>query len=807
MRRTLLTLFITVSVFALAACKTSEERAEEHFQNAIQLLDSGDFERASVEFRNVFELNGRHREARSTYAATLRERGDLAQSFSQYLRLVEQYNGDRDGRLALAEMALVSGNRDEAKRHVTAGLSAHPDDLHLQAIKAAYDYSEGQITKDSDLTQAALLVARELQETLPENIVLRRVIVDDAIRNGRPSEALAAVDAAIEAAPNDVGFYRQRLALLHQMGEEEQVASQLRDMVDLFPEDPSMRRSLIQWYISREEFDEAEEFLRQLIARAPDTDTPHLDMITFLARYRSPERALEAIDEMIAADPGNPTLRATRGSLNFQIGNQETAVSDLQDLVENTEPSARLNDIKIILAKMLVQTANPVGARALVEEVLEMDASHVGALKLRANWLIDQDQTDVAIIALRAALDQSPRDPEVMTLMARAHERAGSGDLAAEMLALAVDASNKAPEESVRYAQFLLARQQLRPAENLLIDALKLSPSHPVVLFELGKVYVRTREWDRARQIVASLRKVENNPSSAQAANGLETAIVAGESGLDESIDFLNSMVDEGVGGVAAQAAIVRAHIQNGNLDAARSYIDEAVAKSSGDPLLRFIQASVQGLQGEQDIAEGSFRALTAENPDFALAWRALYVQLARENRVDEAEQVLDAALSAIPKDRDLRWAKAGILERDGKPEEALKVFEELYEEDSSSLIIANNLSSLIAEVSSDPDELARALRIARRLRGSSFGPFQDTYGWVAYKNKDYNTALEYLEPAAAKMQTSEIVQYHLAKVYLQLDREEDALAQFQRAVELVDADDTRPQIVESRAEIERLSQ
>lgn len=807
MNRKFLVLLLVTSVLGLAACKTSEERAEEHFQNALQLLESGDFERASVEFRNVFDLNGRHRDARATYAEKLRERGDLSQSFAQYLRLVEQYNDDRDGRLALAEMALVSGNRDEARRHVNAGLTAHPDDLELQAIKAAYDYSEGQITKNSELLQAGLTEAVRLQDLLPENSVIRRVIVDDAMRADRPSEALAAVNAAIEASPTDVGFYRQRLALLNQMGEEEQIAEQLREMVDLFPQDPSMRRTLIQWYISREQFDEAEAFLRELIERAPEADTPRLDMVTFLARYRSPKAALDEIDQLISLDPENVTLRATRASLNFQTGRQEPAIVDLQNLIENTPASARLNDIKIILANMLVDTANPVGARSLVEEVLESDASHVGALKLRADWLIDQDQTDAAIIALRAALDQSPRDAEVMTLMARAHERSGSTDLAAEMLALAVDASNKAPEESVRYAQFLLAREQLRPAENLLIDALKLSPAHPVVLFELGKVYIRTREWERARQVVASLRQIEGNPSSKQAANGLETAIVAGESGLDESIDFLNAMVDDGTGGVTAQAAIVRAHIQNGNLEAARTYIDNSVVEKSDDPLLRFIQASVQGLQGEQDIAETSFRQLTDENPQFALAWRALYVQLARENRVDEAEQILDAGLAALPKDRDLRWAKAGILERDGKPEQALAIFEELYEENSNSLIIANNLASLIAQLSDNQDQLVRALRIARRLRGSSFGPFQDTYGWVAFRNKDYNTALEYLEPAATSMATSPIVQYHLGMTYLGLERKEDALAQFEKAVSLARDDDESPQIEDSRRQIEQLSQ
>jgi hypothetical protein len=46
--------------------------------------------RADLEFRNVFQADGDHLEARERYAAMLRETGDLEHSYRQYLRLVEQ---------------------------------------------------------------------------------------------------------------------------------------------------------------------------------------------------------------------------------------------------------------------------------------------------------------------------------------------------------------------------------------------------------------------------------------------------------------------------------------------------------------------------------------------------------------------------------------------------------------------------------------------------------------------------------------------------------------------------------------------
>ena len=75
----------------LSFCDTAEERADGHFQSGLELLEEGDVDRALVEFRNVFKLDGTHREARLRYAEVERARGNIRQAYGQYLRLVEQY--------------------------------------------------------------------------------------------------------------------------------------------------------------------------------------------------------------------------------------------------------------------------------------------------------------------------------------------------------------------------------------------------------------------------------------------------------------------------------------------------------------------------------------------------------------------------------------------------------------------------------------------------------------------------------------------------------------------------------------------
>ena len=83
--------------------------------------------------------------------------------------------------------------------------------------------------------------------------------------------------------------------------------------------------------------------------------------------------------------------------------------------------------------------------------------------------------------------------------------------------------------------------------------------------------------------------------------------------------------------------------------------------------------------------------------------------------------------------------------------------------------------------------------------------PFQDTYGWILYRQGNFEEAITYLEPAAAAIPNDPLVQYHLAAAYQAVGQEQRALAQYRRVVEIAGADDPRDQIRKALDEIEAL--
>ena len=56
MSRRVITAFALAATLALAACETSDEKAEGFYQAGLELLAAGDVERAIVSFRNVFRF-------------------------------------------------------------------------------------------------------------------------------------------------------------------------------------------------------------------------------------------------------------------------------------------------------------------------------------------------------------------------------------------------------------------------------------------------------------------------------------------------------------------------------------------------------------------------------------------------------------------------------------------------------------------------------------------------------------------------------------------------------------------------------
>lgn len=794
------------AAFSLTACQSSEEKAEGYYQSGMKLLAEGDEDRALIEFRNVFKYDGFHKEARKTYADTLMKRGQEREAYSQYLRLIEQYPDTVEVRTILAEIAMSRADWAEVERHGQAAIGLTPDEPRVKAIQIALDYRKATLDRDEARRTEVADAARALLADQPENLVLMRVVIDRLVSSDKPDEAMPIIDAAIERDPTSLEFQMLKFRLLALANDMDATGAHLKRMFELFPDNDQVKTSLIGWYMVQRDLDGAEAFLRQLAGDATAAPDGHVAVVQFLRTAGKDDAARAELDRLIAANAGTPNADlygALRASLDFDKGQRTEAIAAMEAILKDAEATDQTRQIKGMLARMLTANGNPVGARALVEEVLAEDATNVDALKQRAAWLIDEDRPGDAIVDLRTALSQNPRDPAILTLMAAAHERDGSLELAGERLALAVEVSNSGPDEALRYANFLIRQDRLQVAETVLSDSLRANPGRPDLQIALAELYIRMKNWSRAQEIVTALEAVpsENVQKTAQS---LRAGILLAQERTDDSLAVLEKMAADGSGGSQAIAMIAQTQLRGDKPAEARKTVDDGLIKYPDDPLLMTLSGSLYAAAGEVAEAEATYRKVVAAYPQAETPARLLYGLLLSTQQKDAAHAFLDEALAAMPDSGTLNWIKAGNLERAGDIEGAIAIYERLYEMDSSNTLVANNLASLITTHRGGAEDLERAFAIARRLRGSDVPAFMDTYGWIEYRRGNVEDALTHLEPAAKGLPDDPLVQFHLGMAYADLGRKDEAIAQLTRAVELA-GDSTMEQFATARATIEKL--
>jgi len=801
---------VALSVTLLvSACADADERAEEFYQSGLELLAQGDLARAAIEFRNVLQQVETHVGARLELAGILEAQGNPSGAYAQY-RYVSELEPEEAGPFqAMARIAISNVNWEEAERTGRRAIELAPDDDVTQPIRLSLEFRQAALDQEPARQEAIAAEALQLVEADPSDLLSRRVVIAHEMASNRPSVALPHIDSAIAQEPDDLRYYIIKLQALNALQEDDAVEAHLRQMYAQFPENRDVQQSLITFYLQRQDVDSAESFLRELAGDETGDTAGFVTIIQLLEQTGGPEAARAEVERLIAANAEQPEnrafYRALRASYTFEAGDAEAAITEMQQILETAEPSQQTRRIKNSLAEMLLRTGNRVGGRALIEEVLVEDTANVAALKLRARLLIDGDQPREAILDLRNALDQSPRDTEILLLLAQAHGRNGNPELQGERLATAVEVSGSGVRESLLYAEYLVRSERLPAARSVLADARNANPTNLDILAQSAQLAFSDNALGLVRGIIADVARLQDQPGAEALLQSLRTNLLLREDRVDEGLAVLQEQAGAEGENARAVSNVIRTQLQAGRIDEARAYMDGLLAANPDDPPLRMINAALSVAEGNPDTSEEILRDLIAEFPNYEAAVSQLYIQLQRRGKLDEARAVLSTALESNANAPRLLLFRAGELERDGDIDGAIAIYETLYSRNTSDVVIANNLASLLSTFREDPESLERAAAVARRLRGTEIPQFQDTYGWIAYQQENFAEALTYLEPAAAALTDNALVQYHLGMTYAALERPEDARASLMRALEIAGPESRLPQMQRAQATLDTL--
>jgi tetratricopeptide (TPR) repeat protein len=126
----------------------------------------------------------------------------------------------------------------------------------------------------------------------------------------------------------------------------------------------------------------------------------------------------------------------------------------------------------------------------------------------------------------------------------------------------------------------------------------------------------------------------------------------------------------------------------------------------------------------------------------------------------------------------------AGLYERLGRIDDAIRQYETLTKRNPRLELAANNLAMLLITYRKDQPSLDRARDLSAPFATSNVGAYLDTHGWVRFKRGEINQALPVLERAAAQSPNSKVLLFHLGMAQYKAGDRNRAINSLEKALD-----------------------
>lgn len=764
---------VTLPVVLLTGCTGAEARRQSHIERGQTYFAQGDYARASIEFRNAMQVSPKDPQARLLAGETAERLGRYRDAAGLFQSVVESNPDNVRARVDLGQIFDFGGVPERALELVRPALAKHPNDAGLLTVRGL---ARSQLKDYPD----ALADAKHAVQADPTYEQAVGLLAGLYRQEGDAAEAASLVSASLQKLPHSTELREVLASIYAQSGDDARAEVQLGLLIAAKPTDLRYRTQLAQLYTHEGRLDQAESSLRAAVQAAPQSDDAKLALTDFIATHRSAAQGEAALQSFIAAEPDDSRLRLALGDMFQRSGATQQALQAYAEVVhrEGDEPNALVARDQI--AGIDIALGRSDDAADEVAEVLSKDPGNDAALMIRGNLDLAAGHPTAAVTDLRAVLRDEPGFPAAHRLLASA----------------------------------LLASGDTALAEDQLQTAIQMVPDDAATRLELAQTYTRGHDLDRAVTVLE--QGVQQLPTDGSLRAALVRAYVAKgdfHSATTEADSITAALPHSGAGpyleGVIALAQKHYAPAES-DFESALARQPRAMAplldltrlevsRHEDAKALQRLQGMVQSdpknglaleLLGELDLTRKSYpqaievlsRAVAAA-PSLWLAYRDLALAKAATGDTAGAIAAYQAGTKAVPGQPELVTELASYYVRQNQPDEAISLYETLYQLEPQSADVASNLALLLATYRTDRQSLDRARQLSAHFAASRDGTLLDTNAWVLLKSGDLQQALPELQRAAAQNPTSSLIRYHIGVAELQAGKRSQAQTDLKAAL------------------------
>jgi len=733
-----------------------------------------DYSKAQLELRNALQIDPNYLPAQLLMGEVAERTGDLRRALQMYQTVLEQDDKNPTARAGLARIFLFGGLPEKALEVAEPGLALNPKDADLLTVRGAAKAKLGDVPGAIEDAKQALAIS-------PADEKAVALLASLYLKEGRVDEARALLEDAIRNRKDNVDLRLILAEIYRQSDRLPDAERMLRSAIELQPDKLSHRQALVRFLLSDDRIKEAEDTLREGLARAPDSLEAKTALLNLLAVRRPFEVAERELLRFVELSPKDMEVRLLLGDFYSNKGKSDRAAEVYRDIVRIDGSGPQGLGARNRLAAIAVREKRFDEAQRLIAEVLEENPQDNDALVLRADIALSNGDATAAVADLRAVLRDQPYSVPVQRALAQAYLQSNDVALAEDTLKKAIEVSPGTPQLHVDLSQVLIRSGQEDRALRVLQDAVAQSPENLAAQEQLFRIQVARADLEGARATAATVKSARPD-------------LPLG--------DFLTGLVDQTEGDTKAASASFEAalKLQPGaaepltalaGLLVSQGRAEDAIARLRTVSTAQPQNAVARNLLGEVLTSRKRFpEAIVAFDQAIALtpAWwvpqRGKALAQLGAGDAGAAEQTmrrgLEATGGAIPLGIDL----AALLERRGRPDEAIEVYESMLERSPSSDALANNLAMLLATYRSDVKSLERARQLSEPFRNSDIPAYLNTAGWVSYKLGRYEEALPLLKRASEREPDAPLMRYHLAMAQFKAGQVDDARRNLEAALE-----------------------
>jgi tetratricopeptide (TPR) repeat protein len=759
-------------VLALGACASPEERAAEYLARAQELFAAGDLENAQLEARNAVQILPKNVEARWILAQIAEREKEYGQMVANLAVVVEEDPKNAAAKVKMGTLLVYSQDYAGAGMLADDALAMNPDDPEAHVLKARVLLQK----QDVDGTLAELDRAIELAPGNLDAAALRAVAL--SLRDA--GQAVADLEASIaRVGPQASEPLRQlRVDLLARLGRNDEVEQELKSLVAEFGTD-KYTTNLALYYTSKGRLDEAEQVLREAVASRPEDVAAKVALAQFQSKYRQkPDEAERSLKGFVAGDPKNQQLLTYLANFYEGVGRAPEALATYRDVAELGPKTPQGLAARNRIVALELRGGNVAAAREALEGILEDEPDNVEALLTRGEIHAAEGRHDEAIADLRSVLRREPDNQLGLLIMAQTHQAVGDRPLAEDAYRRLLQVNPRQVEALTALGSLLAESGQVQEAKQLIDDALAAAPDDRRVLEAAIGIALATRDTATAEERARRLAAGDDPDGVGQRELG---RVLEAQGKLPAATEAYRKALARKPDSTLAMEGVVRTLQARGQLAEATRFLREHLEAHPDHVLARVLLGGNYLRAGQMAQAREALNAAIDQQPQLARA----YMVLSATYPDDPAGRIaaLERGLEANPEAGNLAVLLASEFQRSGRVEDAIRLYEGVLERNDAMPQVANNLAALLLDHRDDAASHKRALDIAQRFSSSRQPMFLDTLGWAHYRNKDYDSAIRFLELAVAYGRIEPEARYHLAMAYLATDNAVGAKQELEKAL------------------------